>query len=647
MSVSCMKLVRISGYPFSLESGYDTLDAVLTSLEETGVFQPTDSRQLYGAGAGLLPIQCSDPYGEPLRELETAVQRSFTALELPPPALEGGTPSDIEDPAAAVSRCCEVLSQQADRYQALRERCEKARTAHTQLEHFRDLDADIHALVSCATVKVRFGRLPSESYEKLQRQNKNPLVMFFPAHVERDYCWGIYFAPLAKETEIDRIFFNYYFERLEIEDAVGTPSAVLTRLQEEYDACQREQEALRAAFLQEWEQRQEEVRGLYARLAALSHRVQLRHHAAQREDSFILSGWVPRGDVKRVTARLKAIKGVEFQCSDPDSTHGKPPVRLRNNPLVRPFEFLVDMYGLPRYGEPDPTPFVAVTYTLLFGIMFGDVGQGLIVSLIGWLMWKLKNMDIGRILVPCGFASALFGLVFGSVFGFEEVLNPFYRALGFREKPLSVMDQATTVILLAVAVGLIIIIASMLLNIFSGLRRRDYGRALLSSSGIAGLTFFVSLIVGVAGQLLLKWHLLSPLYIIGLLILPLIAMFLEEPLGKLLSGDPHWMPESWGEFFLQSFFELFETMLSYVSNTMSFLRVGAFVLVHAGMMLAVFSIADMFGTFGYTVAVVLGNGLVMVMEALLVAIQVMRLEFYEMFSRYYIGDGDPFVPLGR
>ena len=135
-------------------------------------------------------------------------------------------------------------------------------------------------------------------------------------------------------------------------------------------------------------------------------------------------------------------------------------------------------------------------------------------------------------------------------------------------------------------------------------------------------------------------------YILLLIVLPLILMFLREPLGKLVARDPDWKPEdSIGDFILQNFFELFETLLSYLSNTMSFLRVGAFVLVHAGMMMAVFALADLFGPFGYTVTVVIGNGLVMVMEATLVAIQVMRLEFYEMFSRYYIGDGQVFTPL--
>ena len=85
--------------------------------------------------------------------------------------------------------------------------------------------------------------------------------------------------------------------------------------------------------------------------------------------------------------------------------------------------------------------------------------------------------------------------------------------------------------------------------------------------------------------------------------------------------------------------------MSYVTNTMSFLRVGAFVLVHAGMMMVVFVLAETVGGVGYWPIVVFGNALVMVLEALLVAIQVLRLEYYEMFSRFYSGEGRPYEPV--
>ena len=96
---------------------------------------------------------------------------------------------------------------------------------------------------------------------------------------------------------------------------------------------------------------------------------------------------------------------------------------------------------------------------------------------------------------------------------------------------------------------------------------------------------------------------------------------------------------------MQNFFEVFEYLLSYATNTMSFLRVGAFVLVHAGMMLVVFTLAEMTSGIGYVLIAIIGNVFVMGLEGLLVGIQVLRLEFYEMFSRFFDGDGRPFNPV--
>ena len=288
-----------------------------------------------------------------------------------------------------------------------------------------------------------------------------------------------------------------------------------------------------------------------------------------------------------------------------------------------------------------------MTYTLLFGIMFGDLGQGICVSVIGWLMWKYKKMAIGRILIPCGISAAIFGTVFGSVFGFEHVLDPVYHALlGLKEKHIEVMNPSMTgkVLLASAGVGLALIIVAMMLNVYSSIKRRDYVSGVFGPNGIAGILFYSSLVFGLIGQLSGVFRISIP-YILLLIVLPLVLVYLREPLGRLLAREDDWQPESWGEYLLQNFFELFEMLLSYLSNTMSFLRVGAFVLVHAGMMMAVFTLAGLTSGAGYILIVVIGNIIVMGMEALLVAIQVMRLEFYEMFSRYYIGDGRPYKPL--
>ena len=132
---------------------------------------------------------------------------------------------------------------------------------------------------------------------------------------------------------------------------------------------------------------------------------------------------------------------------------------------------------------------------------------------------------------------------------------------------------------------------------------------------------------------------------LGLIVLPIVVIFFREVLGGLLERRSDWKPESWGNFLMQNFFEVFEYLLSYATNTMSFLRVGAFVLVHAGMMLVVFTLAEMTSGIGYILIAVVGNVFVMGLEGLLVGIQVLRLEFYEMFSRFFDGTGRAFHPV--
>jgi len=309
--------------------------------------------------------------------------------------------------------------------------------------------------------------------------------------------------------------------------------------------------------------------------------------------------------------------------------------------MVEPYKFYVDMYGTPSYSDLDITAFVAVTYTILFGIMFGDLGQGFCLAVIGFLMWKLKKMALGKILIPCGISSMVFGFVFGSVFGFEEMLDPVYEKLGWAGKPLSVMDSINTVLLIAIGIGVFLMIVAMLLNIYACIKRRAFGEALFSQNGLAGI------IVYVAGVNLASGFMNGPAPIpnavcTAMLVGGLLILLVKEiPIG-IIDKHPDWKPESIGDFILQNVFELLEYVLSYLSNTVSFLRVGAFVLVHAGMMMVVFSLA---GENENIFVIILGNVLVIALEGLLTGIQALRLEYYEMFSRFFEGSGTGFEPI--
>ena len=354
---------------------------------------------------------------------------------------------------------------------------------------------------------------------------------------------------------------------------------------------------------------------------------------------------------KEFTGRLDKLSGIEYKFEDADAEPSyTPPVKLKNAGIFRPFEFFVKMYGLPNYDEMDPTPFVAITYFILFGIMFADVGQGLCLSLITWIaMWKMKKMELGKCIAMCGISSAIFGVLFGSVFGFEEALNPFWGWVHEKTgvplmegKLLDVNQLSTELIYAAIGIGVVLVLVAIALNIYTKCKQHKYGNALFSQNGVAGFLFYGATVFGLIGQMFLGLKLLTLPYVVGLIIIPAVLIFFNEPLSELIEGKKDWFPEKIGDFLMQNIFEMLEVVLSYVSNTVSFLRVGAFILVHAGMMTVVFTLAEMIGGAGYWITVVIGNIIIMALEGLLVGIQALRLEFYEMFSRFFTGEGRPF-----
>lgn len=277
--------------------------------------------------------------------------------------------------------------------------------------------------------------------------------------------------------------------------------------------------------------------------------------------------------------------------------------------------------------------------------MFGDLGQGFLLVLLGLFLETKKKMPLGGVMARIGVSSMVFGFLYGSVFGFEELLVPVHRAVFGVDHLIHVMAPSSTNLILmgAIGVGVAIIIASIMMNIFLGFRAKDMERAVFSNNGIAGLVFYIAVVYAAVSTLLLGNNVFTPVYIAVFIALPLIIIFLKEPLGHLLHRKKMF-PDGVGGFVIESFFEMFEVLLSFVSNTMSFLRVGGFVLSHAGMMAVVMTLSGMVGAGASPIVIIIGNLFVMALEGLIAGIQVLRLEFYEIFSRFFDGDGKPFAP---
>ena len=642
MAVLKMKVISIIGRMADL-------DGVTAVCGDSCCFHPDNSLSFYSDTEKFSPITDENPYAEPLQRLTEAISGARKQTDLLPRDALSKLHYDKEEWGDYVSRFCKEFESLQNERAAAQAEVQDCTRDIEETSHFTGLDLDLDAIHDCAYIKFRFGRLPKDSYEKLNHYHDNPYVMFFPCTSDDIQYWGVYFTPVENAAEVDRIFSSLYFERVRLSELHSTPEHMVEDLQEKKKQAQEKIKSVDNRIEELWKKERKELQRVYSFLNRQSVYFSIRRYAARYNDNFILTGWIPAKREKSFCAALDKLEGVDYTLENAENElEHSPPVQLENKKPVRAFEFFVNMFGLPQYDELDPTPFVAITYVLLFGIMFGDVGQGICVSIVGALMWKFKQMALGKALIPCGISSAVFGLVYGSVFGYEHVLDPMYSALfGLSEKPIEVMEANTTIeiILAAVCIGIFLVLCAILINIICSLKRRKWESALFGPNGIAGFLFYGGIVVGFGGQLAFGWQIVTPVYIVLFIVLPLLVMMFAGVLGALVERKPDWKPESWGGYIVENFFELFEVLLGYASNTISFLRVGAFVLVHAGMMTMVFTLANMTSGIGYLLIVVLGNIIVMGMEGLLVGIQVMRLEFYEMFSRFFEGGGRSFSPI--
>lgn len=531
------------------------------------------------------------------------------------------------------------------RQEELRQRRLELKRLMEQIEPFRELDYEFRRILEFKYIAFRSGRILREHYQKLERYiHDTDYALFYECHSDENYVWGAYFVPEIRKREVDAVCASFHFERINLPDSFeGTPDTAYCDAEAEFQKNQEESEALKKQLHDMLLRHQKQIAGAYQSLKTYCENFEVRKMAmcsrANEEDGsaeyFILYGWMSERDAASFRQEIKKDGRIQVIEEEGENSLGAtPPTRLKNPKIFAPFQMFVEMYGLPAYNEMDPTIFIALTYTFIFGAMFGDVGQGFCLVVGGFLLYKIKKMNLAAIISLAGIWSTFFGFMYGSVFGFEELLKPVWM------RP---MDNIMTTLLIAIGFGMAMILLAMALNVINAVRAGDLGRILFDASGLSGLICYGSVVIVIA--LYLAGHALPATGILAVLVgVPLIAILLKEPLSNLVEKKRRIFPEgSKGMFFVEALVELFDVVLSYATNSISFVRVGAFALSHAGMMGVVLTLAGYERGTPNWVIVILGNVLVTGLEGLVVGIQVLRLEYYEMFSRFYRGNGKPFV----
>lgn len=638
MAIAKMKLINITG-----DNEY--LNDVLLKFVDLDYFHPEPATKFVDSVHGLTTLVEENPIVEVLNHFKEVV--SDMELDVAEKEMRSRD-YDLNEMKAYIDDIHKRYLDGAIVKKDLETVIQENKDALIQVRNIESIDLNLDDLFECKYIKIRFGRLPLDSVEKLQYYRNRPFV--FKSFSQDDtYSWCVYLTTEKYEGDVDNIFSSLYFERIRIPEFVhGTPERAKETLQEEIDNDYKQLQHVNEVLAKLKDECREHFAEIKGELEFLNHTYEARKYVVGLGERFSITGFIVEDDVDKLKRTFEDLKEVEIEVRPAHSDKRlAPPTKLKNGWFARPFSMFVEMYGTPEYEGIDPTMFVAVTYTLLFGMMFGDVGQGLVLILVGYFAYKYKGMRLGDVGVRIGISSTIFGFIYGSVFGNETLLNPLYQTVfGLSEKPIEVMTSEFIPILLILSVGIgaFLIVFSMCVNIFLQIKNKNMGELFFSQNGFAGLVFYSSLVGGLAYTLLSGNNLFTIPFVLICLILPLVLIFMKEPFTNKLENKTMF-PEGFGAFCIESIFELLEVCLSYITNTISYLRVGGFVLSHAGMMMAVTLIMGMVGNAGGLLVGIFGNILVMCLEGMIVGIQVLRLEFYEMFSRYFNGNGIAFQSL--
>ena len=639
MSVVPMKLLTLAG-------PLERFDQVVSACVIDQQFHPEPALRLMGEVKGVMPMDNSNPYAPLLRRAEEVAREAGVELAYAPfpdrlPRKELTAYFDqVEEQVMTLTRRKEELEHTAA----------ESAAAVEQLEYLRGIGADLDELWGLEFSRFRYGYLPRETYDSFQDAlDQEDDLLFVPTTLGPRRVYGVYFTTKQAKSRVDMLFSSLHFTRINlevqphgtVEQAIAELNAGVERMKGEAAQAEGELRALR-------EQERGRLLSDYAYLRYHSECRDLRRYACRSRDSFYLVGWVPEdavADIQERMAQFSELSCVIDVASDVDRF--TPPTKLKNPFLGRVFQPFLEMYGLPSYHEKDPSLLMAVTYCLFFGIMFGDLGQGLCLALLGLVLTKVKGMWLGSIITCCGLSGALFGCVYGSVFGFEDILPGFKIMEETQLSGLGVVSNVLLLLVLSIALGIFMLLLVMAVNILNGVKQRNFEKIFFGPNGAAGMVFYAGVLIAALAGVAFGVNLLTPAYVLPVLVLPLALMLFREPLSHLAAGDPEWRSFSLGEVLGTGVFELFETLLSYLTNTLSFMRIGAYAITHVGLMLVVHMLAQLAGGVGGPVGIVIlvaGNAFVMGFEGLLVGIQVLRLEFYELFGRFYDDGGVPFTP---
>ena len=571
----------------------------------------------------------------------------------------------------------------------LREEKRKVEEALNEAKAFANLNAPFSDLDQLSYLTLRVGRLDPRRQEELKANLSDRAVIIPLDSGDAGAAGG---RVLAAASRKGRFALDSELKRLDFvpiaipEGFKGIPSELLSGLELRLKVAVKDLEDIDSRKMILKGEYGDSLVTLAASYLMAGIAEQLKSRLVSTPNVYILSGWVPASMVQALVEDLENLTEgrIAVRSYNPEEIDRvkdgkeKVPVSLNHGAFVRGFEGVVFSYGAPLYGTIDPTPLVAVFFTVLFGIMFGDLGHGLVLFFLGILAGKHGPQFLAKFrkfsvpLMVVGISSMAMGLLNASFFTNENILTGLTRAVtGFLtgrpiDRILTIMplpEKGGSVVKLfyffgfTIGVGMLLNSAGLVVNTANNFFLKKYAEALFAKTGLCGIMLFwyaifiavrfiVAMVKPDLGVFAFHWF-----DVLGLVI-PILGIFVGPALWRLFTGQRPVFAEGFMVFAMEGFVEILETISTYVSNTVSFLRVGAFALSHAVLAYIVFRFSEevsaahagAFSAAGSSLIMVFGNAVIIVLEGMIVAIQVVRLQYYEFFSKFFTETGVEFSP---
>lgn len=600
----------------------------------------------------------------------SALEKICTYFEIPLTDFDlskvtSATEEDRSQAASIISNYNELSKQITDTAAEL----DKVTSASKEALAFANLQTSFSQLEHLSFLSLKVGKIEASLFEDLKSALAASAVVI-PLGDDKSH---VLVASSKKNSTVNNDELKKFgFVEMQIpEDFKGVPEDVLASFETKKTEVQANLDELLTQKKNFAETHKDKIHSLYKTFAVTVQIQEIEQKLESTELVYRLTGWVPLKEAKQYSDELTKITDgriaiCEYEPSEvKDVLTGKEkvPVKLEHGKFIKSFERMIFSYGSPVYGTIDPTPFVAVFFTILFGMMFGDLGQGLVFLILGILMAK-NIVKVGGwnkfapIFMAIGVTSSIMGLLTGEFFSNETLLEPLSMWItglfGHPHAPIVHLMPSQdpksiiamfTVFGVAVAFGFVINTVGLVINIINNIIQKKYDKAIFGKEGLAGAVFFWYVIVLVIRIAAFK-H--SPAVYDWIIIgVSLFLAAFAEPFENILMKRKPVFENGFGTYVISGVVELIEVISGYLSNTVSFVRVGAFALSHAVLDFTILTLTNLCGgeaSIGGIFILIIGNGIIIVLEGMIVAIQVIRLQYYEFFSKFFHETGREFKP---